>query len=304
MTRELHYAVRCVLEARNELGESPVWSAVDGNLYWVDILGRQLLRWRPGGLEAHRWDLPTEICSLGLRAEGGLILAMRRGFYHFDPEAHGGTGALTPLRDPFHQPQDEPAATRFNDGKVSPEGRFWVGTMDDRPQKEAIGSLYCLYRDGLRRRVSGGLRISNGLAWSPDGATLYHADSLTRTVWQRSYDAATGEIGPCKTFVVLEPSWGLPDGAAIDQEGCYWSAGAKAGRLNRFCAQGQLIGWLPLPVSQPTMPCFGGPEMRTLYVTSAREGLSPQQLAQTPLAGALFAVEVDVPGVTVGLYRG
>jgi sugar lactone lactonase YvrE len=188
--------------------------------------------------------------------------------------------------------------------KVSPDGRLWAGTMDDRPEKEPRGNLYRLDPDHRCTRVAGDLKVSNGLAWSPDGRTMYHSDSRGAAIYRYDYDLETGAIGERQLFVAMQAEWGRPDGAAVDAEGCYWSCGVSAGRLNRFSPSGELIQYVDLPVTHPTMPCYGGPDLRTLYITSLREGLSADELARTPLAGGLFKIEPGVAGTPTALYKG
>jgi sugar lactone lactonase YvrE len=273
-----------------------VWSAAEQALYWVDILAPSVHRWHPASGESRTWPLPSAVGSLGLRAAGGLVLAMKTGFHLFDPE----NGALEFL---VHPEPDRPT-NRLNDGKVAPDGSFWAGTMDDRADKQPVGALYRLGTDRQLARMSGEVKVSNGLAWSPDGRTLYHSDSRGGAIWQHSHDPDTGSIGPRRPFVTMPPEWGRPDGGAVDAEGCYWGCGVGAGRINRFSPDGELMSWIDLPLSYPTMPCFGGPDLRTLYVTSLSDGLTPAELAATPLAGTILSLEVGVAGTPVSAYRG
>ncbi len=296
MAKHLDVPVECVLDVGNALGESPVWSAREVALYWVDILAARVHRWE-AGTGAHRvWELPAVVGSIGLREQGGLVVALRTGFHLFDPD----TGVLTFL----HHPEPDRPTNRLNDGKVSPEGRFWAGTMDDRPEKEPVGALYRLDPDHRCTRMAGEVRVSNGLAWSPDGRTLYHSDSRAAAIYRYDYEPETGAIGPRQMFVAMQAEWGRPDGAAVDVEGCYWSCGIGAGRINRFSPSGELIEYVELPVTHPTMPCFGGPDLKTLYVTSLREGVPAEVLARTPLAGGLFRLEPGVAGTPTALFKG
>jgi sugar lactone lactonase YvrE len=234
--------------------------------------------------------------SIGLRQHGGLVLATRNGFELFDLE----TGKSTLL----HQPEPDIPANRLNDGKVSPDGRFWAGTMDDRTVKQRTGHLYRLDADHTCHRMASGLIVSNGLAWSPDGRTMYHSDSRAASIYRYAYDLETGAIGDRELFVPMHPEWGRPDGAAVDADGCYWSCGISAGRLNCFSPSGELLKYVELPVTHPTMPCFGGPDLKTLYVTSLRDGVADEVLQKTPQAGSLFALQPGVAGAPVGHYQG
>jgi sugar lactone lactonase YvrE len=296
MGKRLNVAVECVQDVRNTTGESPVWSAREAALYWVDIPDGRIFRWRPASGERATWQLPAAVGSIGLAERSRLVAAMRTGFHLFDL----ATEALTFLC----HPEPELATNRLNDGKVSPEGRFWAGTMDERPEKEPIGSLYRLDIDHRCTRMSTGVKVSNGLAWSPDGRTMYHSDSRGGAIFRHAYDPDTGTLGPREVFATMEPEWGRPDGGATDEEGCYWSCGVAGGRINRFSASGALVEYVELPITHPTMPCFGGPDLKTLYVTSLREGLDGDSLVRTPQAGSVFMLETRVAGSPVGLYRG
>ncbi len=288
--------VHCVLDVRNRTGESPAWSAREGALYWVDITAGRIHRWHAADAAHDSWQLPAVVGSLGLREAGGLVVALKTGLHLFDP----ASGALEFV---CHPEADRPT-NRYNDGRVSPDGRFWVGTMDDRPQKEPVARLYRLDADRRCHRMADGVIVSNGLAFSPDGRTLYHSDSRAAAIYCYPHDPATGAIGPRRLFAAVEPEHGRPDGAAVDAEGCYWSCGIGAGRLNRYSPAGELIGFVELPVTHPTMPCFGGADLRTLYLTSLRDGLSADALASNPRAGGVFALRPGVTGLPTPLYCG
>lgn len=292
----LDIGVECAIDVRNTLGESPVWAAREGALYWVDILEQRVHRWEPASGQRRSWGVPAAVGSIGLRAAGGLVLALRTGFHLLDLD----NGRLTFL---CHPEPDIPT-NRLNDGKVGPDGRFWAGTMDDRPVKEKTGQLYRLDPDHSCHRMAGDVTVSNGLAWSPDGRTMYHSDSRGAAIYRYDYDTATGAIGPRQPFVSVQSDWGRPDGGAVDAEGCYWSCGISAGRLNRFDPSGRLIAYVPLPITHPTMPCFGGDDLKTLYVTSLRDGVPAEVLARTPQAGSVFMLQPGVAGAPVGSYRG
>ena len=184
MRSHLNLAVECVVDARNTTGESPLWSTRDAALYWVDIPAGQIHCWLPTTDERRMWQLPAAVGSIGLAERGGLVVAMRTGFHLFDLE----TERLTFLC----HPEPDIATNRLNDGKVSPEGRFWAGTMDERPEKEPIGSLYRLDADHRCTRMAADVKVSNGLAWSPDGLTMYHSDSRGAAIFQHAYDPDTG----------------------------------------------------------------------------------------------------------------
>jgi sugar lactone lactonase YvrE len=287
--------VTCVLDAQAQLGECPVWSVQEQALYWVDILAPALHRLDPVTGETRTWPMPTRIGSYGLRETGGAVVALADGFHLLDFE----TGDLTFVTGPEPTP-----GTRFNDGKVSPDGRFWAGTMDEESLTRPIATLYRLDPDGSMHAMVNQLIVSNGLAWTADSRTMYHSDSKGQVVWAYDYDAEKGAISNRRVIARPTEEVGRPDGAATDEEGFYWSAGISAGVLNRWSPEGGLDRSIPLPCSNPTAPCFGGPDLKTIFVTSLRHDLPPDVLAAKPLSGGIFAVPVDVPGVPISRYRG
>lgn len=284
--------VECVLDARAQLGESPVWSADEQALYWLDIIGQRLHRLTLSSGATCDWVLPSRPGSLALGTNGDVILAMGEGFHCLNLES----GRLRLL----HR-QALPAGCRFNDGKVSPDGRFFVGSMDEAQLSRRLGVLYRLDPDGRCEAVLDDLIVSNGLAWSPDGKQLWHSDSKGQLI--RCFDYHNGQISNPRVIARPDEGVGRPDGAAIDVNGCYWSAGISAGVLNQWTPDGRLARRVELPCAAPTMPCFGGPDMKTLFITSLRCGLSAAQLAQQPLSGGIFSLRVDVPGVPVARFK-
>jgi sugar lactone lactonase YvrE len=288
--------VRCVLDARADLGECPVWSAEERALYWVDIRAPALHRLDPGTGDTRSWRMPDRIGSFGLRASGGAVVALRDRFAVLDFD----TGKVEDVA----APREHSPGTRFNDGKVSPDGRFFAGTMDEEKLSRPIGALYRLDPDGSVHRMLDDLIVSNGLAWSADGRTMFHSDSKGQVIRAFPYDPDSGEIGEPRVVARPTEEQGRPDGAATDVEGFYWSAGISAGVLNRWSPDGRLDRSIPLPCSNPTMPCFGGPDLTTVFVTSLRHDLPPDVLAAKPLSGGIFAVDVDVAGVPVARFAG
>lgn len=295
MVRQFDFKVEHILRIQNILGESPVWSAQEQSLYWVDILKAKIYCWHPENDDLRNWELPFSIGSMGICEDGRLILATGKGFYFFC--------TLTENLEFIGHPESEILTNRFNDGKVSPEGRFWAGTMDDRVEKEFVASLYCLDVDLSIHKKAQDIKVSNGLAWSPDAKVMYHSCSRSEKIYSHTYNPLTGDIGARELFVDVDSSWGRPDGAAVDIHGNYWSCGASRGRINCFNPNGQLLGFIPTPVMHPTMPCFGGAEMKTLYFTSSRESYTEEMLQSSPLSGDLFKVELDVVGCEVGKFK-
>lgn len=274
------------------VGESPVWDEAAGRLWWVDIRAPALHRTNPETGATETWPLQEPVGSLGLCHSGAVLLALKSGIHRFDPR----DGAL----DLLAAPERDRPMNRLNDGKVSPEGRFLVGSMDDRPEKEATAALWRLDpgAEGCTL-LADGLVVSNGLAWSPDGRTLWHSDSRASVIWTWDYDPATGTVAKRREVARPDAAIGRPDGAAMDAEGGYWSAGVSAGCLNRWLPDGTLDRTIALPVAAPTMPCFGGPGLRTMFVTSLR----PADRAAGPLDGCLLALDPGVAGAPVGRFR-
>ncbi len=273
-----------VLPLRTRLGECPVWDGGTGILSFVDIQGRQLHRYHPADGTLSSLDLPEHPGCVVPRAGGGYVAGMRTGIYRVDVD-----GAVGPML--AANPTD-PADTRFNDGRVDPAGHLIIGTIDE-PKSGSRGGLYRLEKGGLRL-LFGGLLTSNGLAFSPDGRTLYHSDTPRFAIHAYDYDPASGQVANRRLFAQLDPDApdrGRPDGAAVDADGCYWTALYAGGRVQRYDPDGRLMAEYRTPARCPTMPCFGGPDAKTLYVTSVAAGF------EGPMDGALFAMPVDVAGL-------
>jgi sugar lactone lactonase YvrE len=291
LPREYAPEVRVLTDVAARTGESPVWDERLRVLYWVDIDGRRLWRWTAQDGSVDDWSFDREVCSLGLTAGRELVLALRDGVYRFDPAHRTLQAVAIPL--PGRELQ------RLNDGKVGPDGAFWVGAMDERPQKEPVAGLYRVDAQGRSSEVGQRTRVSNGLGFSPDGRWVYHSDSRGGAVLRYAFDPLDAKLGPAEAWVRMRDGWGRPDGAAVDVEGCYWSCGIDAGRINRFGPDGTLREVVRLPVSHPTMCCFGGEDMRTVFVTS----LVPANTA-TPeaLAGRVLYFRAEVAGLPANRF--
>jgi sugar lactone lactonase YvrE len=282
MTRSVANVRRCI-DVALQVGESPVWDAETGTLLFVDILAPALFRFHPEDRRVERWEMPEAIGSCGLAAAGRVLVALRSRVALFDP----GTGRIEDLA----RPEPDRPGNRLNDGKVGPDGAFWVGSMDDTDDKGPNAALYRIAPDGAVQQVAGGLTVSNGLAWSPDSRTMFHSDSRQARLWAWDFDPARGEARNRRELRRFAEADGRPDGGAADAEGCYWSAGVSAGCLNRIGADGALLERIDLDILAPTMPCFGGDGLRTLYLTSLsrdRDGRAAK--------GGLFVLDAD-PGV-------
>jgi sugar lactone lactonase YvrE len=283
------------------LGESPLWHPDEQVLYWVDIPGRQLHRFDPRTAAHRHWGFDSEpACCVPLLG-GGLLLAMRDGLWRFDTQRGE--------RQRLAAPPYNPAEQRYNDGKADAQGRFWVGTLDD--QRRPLAALY-RHADGHTRQLVAGITTSNGLAFSPDGRTLYWADTKAHAIDAFDVDANDGSLSRRRAFARFAPRTdgqplaaygGRPDGAAVDSAGNYWVAMYEGQRLLQLSPDGQLLAELPLPVRCPTMCCFGGDDLRTLYITTARNGRPADELAAQPLAGCVLQLRVPVPGLPAHLAR-
>lgn len=289
--------IRCITDERAALGESPVWAAAEGCVYWIDIRGRKLHRTDPASPETRTWALPGQPGMIALRRRGGLVVAMEGGLYAFDPQA-GRFDFLVRL-------EKDGSGNRPNDGKCDAAGRLWLGTMNAADAGRATGCFYRVDADLTVTLIESGFRVPNGLAWSPDDRVMYHADTRGNLVRAFTFDSGSGERSAERPFYPFDRALtGGVDGAAMDAEGGYWAALYGGGKLVRVTPKGVVDREIPLPVSQPTMPAFGGADMRTLYVTSATQRLAPEALEAEPLAGGLLALPVDVAGHPVHPFGG
>lgn len=289
----------CVWPAQAELGEGTLWSEREQALYWVDILGRRLHRFRPADEARASWAFEEEISALAERADAaGLIVTLRRGFALFDPQSPQGAARY------LHQPEPELPGNRFNDGKCDARGRFWGGTMDVECRNPS-GSLYRYDPDGRCTRHAEGVVVSNGPTWSADGRTMYFSDTGRGRTYAYDFDAAGGTLSNRRVWHRLAPGDGVPDGMTTDAAGRLWIAhwGGACVTCHDPVSATELCR-VPLPTSHITDCAFGGPGLRTLFITSASTGLSEAQRAAEPLAGALFAVEIDSPGLPACLFAG
>jgi sugar lactone lactonase YvrE len=290
------------------LGESPFWHPDEQALYWVDIPGRAIHRWQPA-VEQHRhWSLGDSALDepgcIAPLAGGRLLLAQRRGLCIFDP----ASGRAGPLLAP---PPYDPAHERFNDGKADAQGRLWVGTIYE-PRDKPAGALYC-WAAGKLERVMGEVTVSNGLTFDRDGRGMSWSDTKAHRIDRLRLEPGTGAVRERRPWVQFEPRaagqaladyGGRPDGAALDSEGACWVAMFEGQRLLRLAPDGRVLKELRLPVRCPTMPCFGGPDLKTLYVTTACHGRPADELAAQPLAGCVLELPVPVAGLPVHFAHG
>jgi sugar lactone lactonase YvrE len=280
-----------------ELGERPVWDASVGGLIWVDINAGILHRVTADAGDIVIAGAGVSVGAAAPRAGGGYVLAAGDGFRLVEAD---GTAEGPPV-----VPPGMPASVRFNDGACDPVGRFWAGTAatDDRA---GVGSLYRLDPDGSVTEVLAGVTESNGLAWSPDGATFYYTDSGEPESKVRAFgfDQRAGTLHDERDLVRFAPGDGVADGLVVDADGCIWIAMWDGGCVRRYSADGQLLGLYPVPVSRPTCPGFGGPDLDELYLTTAWEGLPAARREAEPLAGHLLRSRPDARGQAPNCYAG
>jgi len=306
--------------APSELGESPFWHPTEQLLYWIDIAGKQVLRADVDAGTVQAWPMPSEPGCIAPAASGGLIIALRHGVFR----ARQWLGPLELIAtldyDPMHM--------RANDGKCDALGRLWIGTLDEtRTARNA--ALYCLdCRNGRApevRRMTEPTTLpvttANGLAWSPDGRTLYWADTPAHTVRAWDFDPDPAMLTAQRDFLHFEPKpkdWtfvppadpdhepqgyrGRPDGASVDSEGNYVLAMYEGRRVCRFAPDGSLLDEWPTPAQSPTMPCFGGKDLKTLFVTTARHRASAAELDAFPWSGCVLSQPMQTPGLPVNFF--
>ena len=295
-----------------ELGESPFWHPEERALYWLDIPGRAVLRTR-GDIASptvERWAMPAEPGCMAPARRGGLVIALRDGIYR----AQEWGGALQRLTSADHDTR----TMRFNDGKCDALGRFWAGTLNEAKDAPSA-ALYCLdARDGrapVATRMAGDATTANGLAFAPDGRTVYWADTAAHEVRAWDWDREANVMSRPRVFHPFDakpegwtpgaatPYAGRPDGATIDAQGHYWVAMFEGQQLLRFAPSGEQLSALATPMVCPTMPCFGGDDLKTLFVTSAQRGRPAAELTQWPASGQVVSMRVDTPGLPVNFFE-
>ena len=274
--------IECVVSSHSQVGEGAVWDDRANMLWWVDIPAGLIHCYDPSTGTNETIEYGEPVGCLAVREAGGLVLATKSGFWFFDP--------ATNQRKAIHDPEAHLEHNRFNDGTTDLQGRFWAGTMKDGGSPEALGRFYRLDPDGQVTPWKDGIFTTNGLAFSPDGRTMYFSDSnkAVRTIWRADYDPETGTPGVPEVFFDTRTVPGRPDGGTVDADGCYWQAGIDGWQLYRITPEGRIDMTVDMPVERPSKPMFGGPGLDTLFVTSLGVGLSEGR-AQ-PEAGSLFAV--------------
>lgn len=286
--------ITCIWNGHNTLGEGPLWDHRKGVLYWVDIEASELHCLNPVSKQHQSWNLPSNPGCIGLCDKGGLVAALRKSLVLIELPK----GNMTLLASPLENRDD----LRFNDGKCDRAGRFWVGTCDVL-ENVPIGGLYRLNSLGRVDLMDHGFTVSNGIGWSPDNKTMYFTDSPARVIYKYEFDAQHGEISNRQLFVSIAKGAGYPDGLTVDREGFVWSAHWDGFRITRYAPDGHIERVIEMPVQRPTSCCFGGENLTTLFVTSARRDLDEIALAKGPNAGSVFAIETDVTGIPEPLYH-
>ena len=289
-----------IVDARNAVGECPVWVPEENALYWVDIPAGGLQRWSAETGHVHAWRAPQMLACIARHRDGGWVAGMESGFFHLHPHNDGSldSNLLAPVE---HTRTD----MRLNDGRCDRQGRFWAGSMVLNMGANAADGMLYRYSAGqhgpLDAQLSGFI-VPNGLGFSPDGRTMYLSDShpLVQQIWAFDYDTDSGTPSNRRLFVDMHQFPGRPDGAAVDAEGGYWICANDAGLIHRFTPDGRLDRSLAVPVKKPSMCAFGGSRLDTLFVTSIRPGDDHDEQS---LAGGVFALNPGVKGLPEPLFK-
>ncbi len=289
--------IDCIVSDGNILGESPVWSVREQKLYWVDSRGPAVFRHDPATGITESRKTSSIIGSIGLRSAGAgkLVIAMQSGLHKLDFD----TGALTFLTDP----ESDNHENRFNDGRCDRRGRFWSGTMNDT-RRDPTGSLYRFDPDGEATMMLGDIIVPNSICWSPDDRIMYFADTYRMQIRSFRFDANGGSLSNEMLFADTRDRKGRPDGSTVDAEGFLWNAEYNGGRVVRYTPDGRIDRVVDLPIALPTSCAFGGPDLETLYITSATQRLSANDLAAQPDAGGVFAIQAGVRGLPEPEFTG
>jgi len=296
--------VECVLDCRNWLGEGPMWMPSERRLYWTDVPSRQVHRWNPTSGEQEVFATPDMVTAMAPRRSGGLIVATDKGVEFWDP--------ATNQRTAFVAPEKGLPGNRSNDGKCDRHGRFWLGTMSNnlnadgtgRDLAGTTGNLYRIDADGTATKMDGPFGVSNTFAWSPDNRTMYFADSL-KGIYAYDFDSESGAIANRRLFAATDDAAdGVPDGSTIDADGFVWNCRWDGSGIIRWAPDGTIDRKIDLPCPRVTSAIFGGDDLDTLYVTTARFDMSEAELADYPLAGGIFAIDAGVRGIAEVPFAG
>ena len=288
--------LRCVVDAKNELGETPLWCDTRQTVWWIDIESPKLQSYEPatGRYTAHAFDT-TFLGSVALRADGSFLLALDLSLYTFEP----ATAALKL----FAKVEDPATGNRLNDGRTDRQGRFWVGAMDIGLVNPK-GGLYRIGTDGAVDKMASGIKLPNSIGVSPDGRTLYCSDTRSYVLWAFDLDPLSGAVSNRRMLKDFTAHSDRPDGLCVDAEGFIWLAIFAGSRILRLAPTGEVDRVVDLPVTNATCMCLGGADLRTLYISTARKYLTPEQIDREPWAGALLAMDVEVPGLPEVRFAG
>ena len=287
--------IQCVWEEPAILGEGPLWVARENAVYWVDIVSKKVYRYGVADDTRRVWMYEAGVTSLAERRQGGLVGTVRDGFAFIDLEAG--------IFKPIVMPEADMPENRFNDGKVDENGRYWAGTMDDGEKLET-GSLYRLDGDLTLHKMDENYTITNGPAFSVDGKTLYHTDTAKRTIFAFDF-SEDGAISNKRVFAELvAKEEGYPDGMTVDSEDCIWLAHFAGSRVTRYSPEGKVIQVITMPVPNITSCTFAGPDLDTMYITTARHLLKEEDVRKYPLSGSLFSCKPGVMGLLTPLFAG
>ena len=296
--------VHCIVENRDKIGEGAMWCPVERVVYWLDVPPPSVLhRFNPATERHDNWPMPEMITALAKRANGTLLIASHQGINVFDP----ATGKI----ERKVSPEADVPGNRSNDGAPDALGRFWMGTMmnnlgsdgEDLPITRSSGGLWCVEQDLSSRKVISEITITNGVVWSPDSQTLYVADSAPQIIHAYDFDLASGGVSNRRVFSAIT-DLGYPDGAAVDSEGFLWSCRWEGQCVARFAPDGGIDRIVPIPAPRVTSLAFGGADFRTVYVTTARHGHTPEEDKRFPQQGSLFAFEAPVAGLPRPQFAG
>lgn len=283
-----------ILDAQDVLGEVPIWCTATQRLFWTDVRACRLHVLEPEGGAHEIHQMPDWAGAIALAGEGRLLVALRKSLVFYDLEAR-----RFELIRVFEADLPD---NRSNDGRVDRQGRFWIGTLNNA-DRIPTGSLYRAPTGTFEHQL-GDIIVPNALAWSPDGTTMYFADSWQGDIWAFDFDTDTGTLSNRRVFLAKDALPGIPDGATIDADGCLWHTRYGAGQVARITPDGRVDRVIQSDTMQLTACTFGGSDLRDLYVTSARQRMSDDELAAQPNAGALFRVRLDVPGLPEPHFAG
>ncbi len=285
-----------LVDVKTTLGEGPLWDVEEQRLYWIDSFDGRVFRCTADGREVRAWDVPQKIGSMCLRRSGGAVVSLARGFHFLD--FRSGDVEL------IHDPEPDRPDNRLNDGKVDRQGRFLAGSMDTQ-EAGPNGALYRLDPDLTVTKLEGGIVVSNGPCWSPDGRIFYFTDTWSGQISAYDYDTATGGIANKRLFTRMTHAEAGFDGATVDAEGGVWSAHVYVGKLVRYTPDGKVERVIDMPVKKVTSVMFGGPDMDVLYVTSMAKPPLPRFPGDGQLRGALFAITgLGVRGLPEARFAG